>query len=148
MQLRDAIDRVAADAREMSHSNGTLAVLVDERHARDASFVTEEAHAHDIEEASIDLVDDLEVSREHFREQTERPAFERFGKERVIRVRERLGRDRPGLFPRHDVFIDEQAHELRDSDRGMRIVQLNGELLVEALERDALNAHDAEHVLQ
>ena len=46
------------------------------------------------------------------------------------------------------MLVDQQAHQLGDGDRRMRVVQLHGELLVEALQRNLLPAHDAQHVLQ
>ena len=78
----------------------------------------------------------------------QRPALERLGQQRVIGIGDRAARDVPGLVPRHRVFVHEQAHQLGDRDRRMRVVELHGELLVEALDRDLLPAHDAQHVLQ
>ena len=46
------------------------------------------------------------------------------------------------------MLVDQQAHELGHGDRRMRVVHLDRELLVEALRRNLLPAHDAQHVLQ
>ncbi len=46
------------------------------------------------------------------------------------------------------MLIDQQAHEFGHGDRRMRVVELRGELLVEALDRNLLHLEDAEHVLQ
>ena len=51
-----------------------LAGLVDEGHAADASFVAGEAFADVVEEAGVDLVDDLQMAREQRAEQWQRPA--------------------------------------------------------------------------
>ncbi len=66
----------------------------------------------------------------------------------MVRVRERAGRDRPGIFPVHAVLIDQQPHQLGHRDRGMSVVELDREFLVKARQRDLLHAQDAHHVLQ
>ena len=60
VQRRDAVDGVAADAGQVRHAHVALAGFIDERQARDALLVAEEGHAHFVEEARVDLVDDLE----------------------------------------------------------------------------------------
>ena len=90
MQLRNAVHRVAADAGEVRHAHVALAGLVDEREARDARFVAEEAQPRLVEEARVDLVHDLEMPRQNLAEHRERPALQRFGQQRVIGVAEGL----------------------------------------------------------
>ena len=148
VQRRHAIDGMAAHAGQVRHAHIALAALVDQRHARQALLIAQEADAHGVEEARIDLVDDLQVSRQHAAEQVQRPALQRLGQQRVVGVGEGARGDRPGLVPGHHVLIDQQAHQLRDRDRRMRVVELDGELLVEVLHRQVLRAQDAEHVLQ
>jgi len=46
------------------------------------------------------------------------------------------------------VLVDEQTHQLGDGDRGVCVVQLNREFLVEALEWNLLSFENAQHVLQ
>jgi hypothetical protein len=47
------------------------------------------------------------------------------------------------------VLVDQQAHQLGDGDRRVRVVELDRELLVEALSGRLLPAQvDAQHVLQ
>ena len=98
--------------------------------------------------ARVDLVDDLEDTRQQAAEHRQRPALERLGQQRVVGVRTGLARDGPGPLPVHGHFVDQQAHELGDRDRRMRVVHLDRELLVEALRRNLLHAADAQHVLQ
>jgi len=45
------------------------------------------------------------------------------------------------------MLVDEHAHEFRDRDGRMRVVQLHGEFLVEQAHRQLLSAQDPEHVL-
>ena len=70
MQRGDAVDAVAADDGEVRHAHALLAVLVDERHAANAGLVAGERLLHLVEEAPVDLVDDLQVSRQHPAEQS------------------------------------------------------------------------------
>ena len=78
MQRRDAIDRMAADTRQVRHAHVTLAALLDQRQPLDALLVTEECHAYLVEETRIDLVDDLEQTRQQPSEQAsgQRPRLE------------------------------------------------------------------------
>jgi len=61
--LRDAIDGVAADAREVCHAHVAQPAFIDEREARDARIVARKRSAHFIEETAIDLKDDFEMPR-------------------------------------------------------------------------------------
>ena len=89
VQRRDAVDRVARRRRRGSpcaRSAGPLSSISDS--ALHARLVAREAHAHLVEEAPVDLVDDLEVARQHRAEQRQRPLLERLGQQRVVRVGE------------------------------------------------------------
>ena len=70
------------------------------------------AAPHLVEEAVVDLVDDLEVAREDRPEHLDLPLLERLGQQRVVRVGERPPRDLPGLVPAHPVDVHEEAHQL------------------------------------
>ena len=99
VQRGDAVDGVAADGREVRHAHVLVAGLVDQRHPRDARVVAGIALPHLVEEAAVDLVDDLEVARQQAPEQRQRPGLERLGQQRVVGVGERALRDVPGLVP-------------------------------------------------
>ena len=120
--MRHAVDRMAADAGEMGHAHVALTALVDQRQTRNPRLVSEKADAHLIQEARVDLVDDLQMARQQLREHRERPALERLGQQRMVRVREGFARNVPGALPLNSSFVDQQAHELGDRNRRMRIV--------------------------
>ena len=42
--------------------------------------------------------------------------------------------DVPGLLPTHAVVVEEQAHQLGNSDGGVSIIELNGPLFVKVVE--------------
>src|ERR1700677_1558173 len=77
-----------------------------------------------------------------------RPRLQRLRQQRMIGVSEYPGGDRPALGPTEIVFVDEQTHELRDRQRGMRVVQLNGDRFGQRLERSAFAEMARENVLQ
>ena len=62
VQRGDAVDRMAADGREMCHPDALPAVLTDQRHPPQPIVVAGELRAYLVEEAAVDLVDDLEVA--------------------------------------------------------------------------------------
>ena len=88
--------------------------------------------AHLVEEAAVDLVDDLQVARQEPAEQLDRPLLQRLGQQRVVRVGEGVPRDVPGLVPVQLVLVDEQPHQFGHGDRRVGVVELDGPLLVEA----------------
>ena len=104
--------------------------------------------AHLLEEMRVDLVDDLHDARQHAAEHLDGPALEGLGQQRVVGVGEGLARHAPGVRPGHERIVDQQAHQFGDGHRGMRVVQLHGELQVELVHAELLRAQDAQHVLQ
>ena len=148
MQFGHAVDRVAAGAGQVRHAHVALAVLPDQRHAREARLVAGKTPAHFLEKVCVDLQDDLQVPRQHLAEHGQRPVLQRFRQQRVVGVGEGPARDLPGRLPFHAVLVDQQAHELGHGDGRVGVVQLHREFFVEALDRYALRAQDAQHVLQ
>ena len=127
------------------------------RARREAGVVAGPLHADHAQEACVDFVNDLEVTREELLEEADRPLLEGFRHQGVVRVGERLGDDVPGFVPFHVLDVEENAHHFGDGDCRVRVVQLDcdlfGELLpvtfVELLEAadDVLQGGRAEEVL-
>jgi hypothetical protein len=67
-------------------------------------------------------------SRQQHLEPRQRPLLQRFGQERVIRVGERLPGEIPGLVPAEVGLVEQDSHELRDGERGVRVVELDRDL--------------------
>ncbi len=131
MKLSNAVDRVAADDREIRHANHRLAAFLDQRHAADAIIVTGPVLADLDDEARVDLVNNVEEPRQQAPEHRYRPHLESFRQQRVIGVGHRAVRDLPGLVPLEVVFIHQQAHQFGDGNGRVRIVQLEAVLLRE-----------------
>ena len=127
VQRGNTVDRMAADGREMRHPHALSAVLTDQRHPPHPVVVAGELRAYLVEEAAVDLVDDLQVAGKRFAEHVQRPCLQRFRQQRVVGVAEGGHGDLPGLVPAEPTFVDEQPHQLGDADGRVSIVELQRE---------------------
>ena len=125
VQRRNAVDLVRADEGEAAHPHAPAALLVNQRNGREQSGIAESALARGVEMGRVDQVDDLHVARQQPLHQRHRPALQRLGQERMVGVGEDLLGDLPRLLPVDAVEVDENAHQLGDGDRRMRVVELN-----------------------
>jgi hypothetical protein len=78
MQFGDAVDVLAANGRQVRHTDELVSGLIDDRHARDFPVVSRECIAYCFQEAAVDLVDDLDVTGKQPGKQRQRPALKRF----------------------------------------------------------------------
>mmetsp|Transcript_15868 Transcript_15868/g.40296 ORF Transcript_15868/g.40296 Transcript_15868/m.40296 type:complete len:476 (+) Transcript_15868:1271-2698(+) len=148
VDLRNAVHRVARDERQVSHADHLLVTLLYDGHAILASLVVAKLGAQLLQEAPVDVVDDLHVPRQQLLQQLHRPLLERLGEHRVVREREHLRRRLPRRRPAPLVHIHEKTHELRDANRRMRVVQLQRHLVREIFERAVLRGVPPKDVLQ
>ena len=84
-----------------------------------------------LEEKFVDEENDLQVAREDIAEKRNAPFFQSLREQGVVRVGEGAGDDRPGFYPRHVVFVDQQALEFDDGDGGVGVVELDGDFFGE-----------------
>src|SRR5262249_61634747 len=77
MNLRHAVGAVTPNHGEMSHAHLSRWLLLDETHAPDTIAVSWIAALDVVEEAAIDLIDDLQMPRDQHLEQLNRPLLER-----------------------------------------------------------------------
>ena len=129
MDRGHAVGAVRADDGQVGHAHLALAALLDQAHARHAAVVAGVARADVVEEAAVDLVDDLQVPRQHQLEQADRPVLQRLGQQRVVGVGQRPPRQVPGLVPAELRLVEQDPHQLGDGQRGMRVVELDGDLV-------------------
>ena len=146
MNCGDSVDRVASHHRQIGHAHLFGRGLLDDRHPLDALDISRVGGRNPIQKAAVDLIDDLQVPRKHGLEQGNRPLLQRFRRERVIGVSEGCLRDGPRLLPLQILFIHEDAHQLRDRQSGMRVVQLNRNLCGEVLESVVLLFEPADDI--
>ena len=113
-----------------------VAVLLDQGHARFCSLSPGHGVAH-LHEMHVDLVDDLEVARQNALEERHTPPLERLRQQRVVRVAEGPRDDLPGLLPRQILLVDQHAHQLGDGHGGVRVVELDRDLVGKVVPRIA-----------
>jgi len=96
----------------------------------------------------VDALDDLHVARQEPRELPHRPRLERLGQQCVIGVVEDARGDAPRRLPRDAVLVDQEPHELRHGNRGMRIVELDRDVIGQRFHGKLLRPMTAQQVLQ
>src|SRR5215469_15194019 len=148
MHAGDTVDAMAAYRREVGHAHETLTRFIDERHSSKPGAVIRERSPNFIEKASVDLVDDLEVTGKELADQVDWPFLEGLRKECVVGVSKGVAGDVPRRIPVHPVVVDEQVHQLGDCDGRVRVVELHCPFLMERLQRAIQLAMDPNHVLQ
>ena len=98
--------------------------------------------------AARDLRQNRPDTRQERLHQLLRPALERLGEHRVVRVGDGVGRDVPCRVPVEPRVVHQDAHELGNDERGMGVVDLDDVLFMEvrrrAVDLDVL-AHDGLH---
>src|SRR5882724_5574674 len=98
-----------------------------EARADHAAVVAGEAAPDRIEQSAVDLEDDLEVARQQRLEPRERPPFERLGQQRMVRVRQRLLGEVPGLIPAEARLVEQDPQQLGNGHRRVRVIELDGD---------------------
>ena len=81
------------------------------------------------QDLGVDRVDDLHVARQQPLEQRHRPAFQRFGQQRVVGVGEGALGDVPGRVEIDAVDVHQQPHQFGHGDRRMRVVEMDRRLV-------------------
>ena len=94
-------------------------------------LVAGKASANFIQETTIDFEDDFQMPRQQAAEQIQRPFLQGLGQQRMAGVGKRLARDIPGLLPTQLMIVDQQPHQFGNRHDGMRIIQLNDNLVRE-----------------
>jgi len=133
VQRRDAIDRVGADHRQMRHAHQLDAVFLDQRaHAllADVAGPLELAGLH---QPDVDVVDDLEMAREHALEQRTLHFSSASGiSVWLVYAKVRVTMDQAwshGRLPH-----PKDAQQLGDRHRRVRVVEMKGNLVREILQ--------------
>ena len=90
---------MAPDDRQIGHAHLFGRGFLDQRHPPEPLRVSWVRCRDLLQEAAVDLIDDLQVSRKHRLQQWHRPLLQRLRRERVIGVTHTRLRDLPGLLP-------------------------------------------------
>ena len=144
VQRRHAVGAMRADKGEMAHPDAPAVVFVDQRNRGRRRFA-DRLGALSRQMMLVDLVDNLQVPRQYPIEQRNRPGFECFRQQGVIGIGAGRDSDFPGPVPRHVVQVDKDAHQLRNGDARVGVVELNGGVIgqsVDATVRAAVPLHE------
>ena len=135
VQRGHAVDRVRAGDGEVRHAHMPASVLLDDRADALLLVVAGPLRFDELEQARVDLENDLEMSRQHLVEEADVPFLEGLGHERVVGVGENLADNLPGGVEGHVLLVDKDTRELDHRDRGMRVVELDHDLVGEVRPR-------------
>ena len=130
MDRGDAVGAVRADDGEVGHADLPLAALLDQAHSLDAAVVAGEAGAHLIEQAPVDLEDDLQMARQQQLEPraaaiSPAPRAAACGSCRRASV---VVRSQAWSQPRPRL-VEQNPHQLGDGHARVRVVELDGDLV-------------------
>jgi len=124
-----AVGAVRADDGQIGHPDSAVGPLLDKTHAPRALLLPGKTSPYRVEEAAIDLEDNLQVTRQQHLEPRKRPLFESFGQQGVIGVGQCPLRDVPGLVPPEMLVVQQDPHQLRYRQCRVRVVQLDRNLV-------------------
>ena len=96
---RHAVRAVRPDDRQVRHPDLAGRRLLDQAHPGDPRLVAGMRRPDGVQEAPVDLVDDLQVPGQEGLEQLDRPLLQGLGQERVVGVRQGADREVPRLVP-------------------------------------------------
>ena len=125
----DAVGAVRADDGQVRHAHLPHRRLLDQAHALRRGLVAGIARLHVVEEAAVDLVDDLQMARQ---QQLEQPTghFSSASGSSVwlVYASVRTVRSQASSQPR-PASSSEDAHQFGDGQRRVRVVELDGDLV-------------------
>ena len=130
MDFSNAVDLVGTDHTQVTHANLACTALFDDGQlGLDGIVAWPLGFNHIFQEATVDFINDFEVTRQYALEQVHGPLFQRFRQQGVVGVGEYLVADSPSGIPLQLFFVDQDTHQFRDGDGRVSIVQLNSDLI-------------------
>ncbi|MNM91888.1 hypothetical protein D3C81_1041990 [compost metagenome] len=148
MQRRNPVDAVRAEEGQVAHAHLPALVFLDQRDRTQQAEIVDVLGPQPVDMERVDQIDDLHVPGQQALHQRHRPAFQRFGQQRVVGVRQHGHGELPGLLPLQVPLIQQQAHQLGDGDGRMGVVELDGRLVGKAADGLALAEVPLQHILQ
>ena len=126
MQLRNAVDRVRIRNAHIRH---VRLIVGENRHMTDAVPLSRESIKQLLAETAVQLLHDGIDARQGLLHHALRPLFQRFRHDGVVGVSDGRLRDALRFFPRQTLLVHEDAHQLRNNHRRMRIVDVESDFL-------------------
>src|SRR4029453_1648867 len=125
MDGRDTVSAMRADDSKVGHPNFALGAFFYKAYTLNTSLIFGKTSSDLINQATVDFVDDLQVTRQHAFKPDYRPFLKSFGQERVISGGESPFGKIPSLIPSETRFIEQNPHQLRHRHCRVRIIELN-----------------------
>ena len=129
VQLRHAVYFVADHHRQPRHTHAAAVRLINDRGTSQQAGIVRILLLQRLQEVVVNLKDDLQMARQNFAQHIHRPGFQCFAHQRVVGVREHLAADLKRIVPAKLVLINQQAHQLRDRQHRVGIVEVNGDFI-------------------
>mmetsp|Transcript_31107 Transcript_31107/g.61073 ORF Transcript_31107/g.61073 Transcript_31107/m.61073 type:complete len:763 (+) Transcript_31107:282-2570(+) len=122
------VDLVAAQDRKVSHADALEGLLLEKAEAPNPGVIA--VHLGQLlNEAFVDLADNLQVARQILLHHLHRPLLQRLRHHCVVGVVASLLGELPSLAPWNLLHINKQAHHLHNSHGGVCIVHLHSNLV-------------------
>ena len=135
VQLGNAVDSVAGVSADVG---GAHLVIADDGHVVDLALVTGECLGQLGAAAAVHFADDLPDTGQGGAEDVGVPLLESLTHDSVVGVSEDLAADVEGGIPLIAALIQQDAHHFGDGHGGMGIVQLDGDLVRQVVQRAVL----------
>ena len=129
MQLRYTVNFVAHHNRQPGHTHTTTVGFINDRRPSQQIGIVRILFLQGFQEIVVDFKDDLQVTRQNFTQHIDWPGFQRLAHQRVVGVRENLATDPKRVVPTKLVLINQQAHQLRNRQHRMGIVEMNRDFI-------------------
>jgi len=128
---------VRANDGEPGHSDLLRRALLNERHAGETVPVLRPLLLDLSQEVVVDVIDDLEVSRQEVFEEGNGPALESLGQDGVVGVGDGLGHDLPCVIEGDVLLVDQDPLQLDNGESRMSVVELDRNVVRELGPRDS-----------
>ena len=135
VQLGNAVDGVAGVGADIG---GADLIVADDRHVVDLALIAGEGLGQIGAAAAIHLADDLPDAGQGVAEDVRIPLLQRLAHDGVVGVGEHLAADVEGGVPLIAALVQQDAHHLGDGNGRVGVVQLDGNLVSQIVQRAVL----------
>src|SRR5690349_1563445 len=105
MNRRDAVCAVRPHDRKIGHADFAPGVFLNEAYGPKYFLVTWKTTTNVIKEPPVDLVNDLQLTREYGFKPLDRPFLQCFRQQSVVCISQRISCDFPGIVPGQMCFV-------------------------------------------
>src|SRR5215471_721024 len=141
-----SIGAMRSDNGEVCHANLSRRRLFYQTDALNSLAVSWETNSYFVEQAAVNLVNNLKLPRKHRLEPCDGPLLECLRKQCVIRIRQCLSCQIPGHVPSQVRIIQKNAHQFGYCHRRVGVVQLDSCLIRQFLPITVVAQKPTNHV--